>query len=325
MRAWTVSNRSVLSFAVALMVASPVIAEEFKAGLLTQGSAEESGWNRIAYSALQRIGSELGADISNVELDSNPAAYVKAFEDYASAGYDVLIGHGFQFEDAAREIAADYPDTTFLITSSLAYDGNLVGVNLNSYQPFFLMGVIAANRGDKAGYIGGVEIPPIKNAAIGFRNGAKYVNPDFEVIEVMTGSWNDLATAKEAAISMITNGADMIVPNANISALGVFQAVVEADDVVSFGAFGDYTEKAPQHILGNYTPDLSEGFVSIAKEIKAGTFAPDSNIVFGLEHEDVVILRFNEDASNPVSGELKATLQEVKQKLISGEIDPTVE
>lgn len=309
---------------LALTCAASAFADTFKAGLLTEGSATESGWNKIAYSALQRIGEELDAEISNVEMEANPASFRKAFEDYAALGYDVVIGHGFQFKDAALEAAAEFPDTVFLITSSDVFEGNVVGVNLNTFQPFFLMGVIAASRGDKAGYIGGVEIPPITNALTGFRNGTKYVNPDFKVLEVMTGSWNDLAAAKEAALSMISNGADTIVPNANISALGAFQAVTEHPGIVAFGTFGDYTDKAPQQILGNYTPDLSQGFLNIAREIKEGRFAPDANILFGLEHEDVVILQFNDGAEEPVSEEMRAELAKIKAKLISGEIDPTV-
>ena len=317
-------RRSLIAAGVALMLATVTVqAETFKVGLLTQGSATESGWNRIAYNAIQTIGKELGAEISNVELDSNPASFEKAFRDYAARGFKMVIGHGFQFQDAALEVAEDYPDTAFLISSSVVYEGNVVGVNLSPQEPFFLIGALAAMRGNKAGYIGGVEIPPIKFAAEGFKNGALYINPDFEVQVVMTGSWSDLALTKEAALSMIASGADFIVPNANVSAMGAFQAVAEAGKGLSaFGAFGNYTENAPGKILGNYTPDLARGYVSIAAEIRDGTFDPGSNIIFGLADETVVKFEFNEDAANPITEEEMAKLEEISAKIISGEIDP---
>jgi simple sugar transport system substrate-binding protein len=312
--------------AVALACARPAFAENLKVGLLTQGSATESGWNLIAYRALQQVGKELGAEISNVEVDDNPASYEKAFRDYASRGFDVMIGHGFQFEDAARDVAPDFPDAHFIITSSNVFEDNLIGVRLNVHQPFFLIGALAALRSEKAGFIGGVEVPPIKEALVGFRNGAHYVKPDFEVMQVMTGSWSDLATAKEAALSMLASGATMIVPNANVAGLGVFQAVAEkGPDFASFGTFGNYTDKAPKNILGNFDPDFGLGLVKVVAKIKDGEFNPTGSIVFGVEEPQIQRMVYNPDAAHPVTDEEKAKLDAIIAKLVSGEIDPAKE
>ena len=76
--------------------------EPFKMGLLVPGSANDEGWNQIAYDALLKIEDELDAEISYVELEQNPASFEKAFRDYASQGYDMVLGHGFEFQDAAQ-------------------------------------------------------------------------------------------------------------------------------------------------------------------------------------------------------------------------------
>ncbi|MCB2129532.1 MAG: BMP family protein [Rhodobacteraceae bacterium] len=311
----------VASTVLAIGVATSAQAEEFKVGLLTGGSATESGWNKIAYDALMRTRDELGAEVSFVELDHNPASYEKAFLDFADQDYDIVIGHGFEFQDAAMSVAPDYPDTTFLITSSFEYNDNMVGITLTPFQPFYLMGVLAAHRGNKAGYIGGMKIPPIEFALKGFTAGAKSVNPDFEVLSVFIGNFSDSAAVKEAAITMIANGATMIVPNADSAALGAFQAVSEAKtDVVAFGAFADFTESAPKQILGNYVPDFGQGIVEVAQQIRDGDFNPGHNIVFGLESDTVLKITFNENASQPVTSEERAALDKAKAGLISGEI-----
>jgi basic membrane protein A len=162
------------------VVFGPVFAQddEFKMGLLVPGSVAEEGWNRIAYGALKQVEKELGAKISYVELHENPAAFETAFRDYAAQGYDVVLGHGFQFQDAALTVAQEYPDTVFLISSSYVDEGNVIGLNTDSSQPFYLMGVIAAETGKSAGLIGGIEIPPIAQSFEGFVNGAKSVDPD---------------------------------------------------------------------------------------------------------------------------------------------------
>jgi simple sugar transport system substrate-binding protein len=55
------------------VIAPARAAGEFKMGLLVAGSVAEEGWNRIAYEALKHVEKELGAKISYVELQQNPA------------------------------------------------------------------------------------------------------------------------------------------------------------------------------------------------------------------------------------------------------------
>ena len=108
----------VAALSIALAVPAIAQAEDFKMGLLVPGSVSEEGWNRIGFNALKGVESQLGAKISYVELQQNPASFEKAFRDYASQGYKVILGHGFEFQDAALEVAQDYPDVYFLISSS---------------------------------------------------------------------------------------------------------------------------------------------------------------------------------------------------------------
>ena len=95
------------------------------------------------------------------------------------------------------------------------------------------MGVMAAKMCKAAGFVGGMEIPPISEALTGFINGAKSVDPNFKVYSTYIGNFDDAAAAKEAALSMIAQGADCIVPDADAAGQGVFQAVVEKKDRAS--------------------------------------------------------------------------------------------
>jgi basic membrane protein A len=99
------------AFAGAMALRPASAAGQFKMGLLVPGSVAEEGWNRIAYNALKQVEAQLGAKISYVELRQNPASFEKAFRDYAALGYDVVLGHGFEFQDSALTVAEDYPDT----------------------------------------------------------------------------------------------------------------------------------------------------------------------------------------------------------------------
>lgn len=300
--------------------AAPAEDDTFKVGLLSPGSVNDDGWNSIAYGALERIESELGAEISYVEMEQDPASFEKAFRDYASQGYDMVLGHGFEFQDAAITVSKEYPDTFFFISSSRAHEGNVVGLNTDSSQPFYLMGVVAAHTSPSAGFVGGMEIPPIAEALEGFEEGARSVDPNYPISSTFIGNFTDSAAAKEAALGMLAEGATFVVPDADVAGLGVFQAISEAGpEIGTFGAFGDFTDNAPDNILGNYFANYGQGIVNIAKQVKEGTFEPTGNIEFGLANEDVMWIEFSE--ANALPDDVMQAVEAAKAGIISGEID----
>ncbi len=308
------------ALSIALAAPGMAKADDFKMGLLVPGSVSEEGWNRIAYNALKGVEEQLGAKISYVELQQNPASFEKAFRDYASQGYQVILGHGFEFQDAALEVAADYPDTIFLISSSTIHEGNVIGLNTDTSQPFYLMGVIAAKMGHKAGLVGGMEIPPIQQAFEGFKAGAKSVNPDFPVTEAYIGNFTDTTAAKEAALSMISQGADFVVPNASGATVGGYQAIAESGpDVRTFSIYSDFTEVAPNNILGLYVADYAQGVIQVVKDIKDGN-APKENVVFGLKDPKVISFNFRDDGPVSVPENIRAEVKAISDKIAAGEI-----
>lgn len=306
--------------ATAALSRSALAAQQFKMGLLVPGSVAEEGWNRIAYNALKGVEKELGAKVSYVELQQNPASFETAFRNYAAQGYNVILGHGFEFQDAALTVAEDYPDTWFLISSSSIHKGKVIGLNTDSSQPFYLMGVIAAKMGKAAGLVGGMQIPPIKEALDGFTKGVKDTK-DIPVSSVYIGNFSNVTAAKEAAKNMISRGADFVVPDADAAGVGVIQAVKESGpDVCTFGVFTDVTSTAPDNILGTYLADYARGVIRIVAGIKDGTSLPASNIDFGLKDADVMKFYYNDKAKRAVPEDLRKYVEEVKAKIVAGEI-----
>jgi len=319
-----ISRRTLLEGATALSIAMslPAMAnaEELKMGLLVPGSVSEEGWNRIGYNALKGVEEQLGAKTSYVELQQNPASFEKAFRDYASQGYKVILGHGFEFQDAALQVALDYPDTYFLISSSAIHEGNVIGLNTDTSQPFYLMGVIAAKMGKKAGLVGGMEIPPIQQAFAGFKNGAKSINPDFPIAEAYIGNFTDTTAAKEAALSMIAQGADFVVPNASGATVGSYQAIAESGpDVRTFSIFSDFTEVAPDNVLGLYVADYAQGVVEVVRSINDGN-PPTENVIFGLKDPKVMSFTFRDGDRISVPDNVRAEVKAISDKIAAGEI-----
>jgi basic membrane protein A and related proteins len=298
-------------------------AAKFKMGLLLPGPANDGGWNEMAYNALKKVESDMGAEVSYVELKQDPASYEKTFRDYAAQGYQLILAHGNEFEDAAKATAKDYPNVQFFISSSRLKDPTVTGLNTNSDEPLYLMGVISAKMCKAAGFVGGMEIPPISEALTGFINGAKSVDPNFKVYSTYIGNFEDAAAAKEAALSMIAQGADCIVPDADAAGQGVFQAVVEKKEqgVKTFGVFGSASETAPGQVLANYLSDYGAGVVLLAKQVKDGTFKGGENHTFGVNNPEVIKFVYDEAATTPVPADVRAAVDAAKTAIAEGKVN----
>ena len=123
------------------------------------------------------------------------------------------------------------------------------------------------------------------------------------VRSVYLGNFQDVTAAKEAAVNMISRGADFVIPDADAAGIGVIQAVREAGpNICTFGVFTDITSTAPDNILGTYLADYAQGVERIVAGIKNGSPLPTSNVVFGLKDADVMKFTYNDKAKAGCAG-----------------------
>lgn len=296
---------------------------KFKVALLSPGPVSDAGWNAIAYEGLKKIEAELGAQISQVETKT-PAEFEEGFRDYASRGYDLVFGHGFEFQDAAKAVAPSFPNTVFITTSGNTVLKNVAPMVFELEQATYLMGVISAmmSKSAKSGLIGGVKIPSIQSTFLAFKAGATSVNPKFQVLESYTGSWEDLGAAKEAATAQINQGADFILHNADAAGLGVFQAVQESNKagkvVYAFGSNKNQNSVAPEVILASGTIDIPKAFVVMAKKVKDKTFKAEI-MRLGMK-EGIIDLVYNPKLESKIPKAVKKKVEKLRADILSGKL-----
>src|SRR6266481_9129668 len=85
-------------------------AHAFKVALLSPGPVSDAGWNALAYEGLLAIRDQLGAEVAQIQTKT-PAEFEEGFRDFASRGFQLVFGHGFEFQDAAAAVAPDFPHT----------------------------------------------------------------------------------------------------------------------------------------------------------------------------------------------------------------------
>jgi basic membrane lipoprotein Med (substrate-binding protein (PBP1-ABC) superfamily) len=242
-----------------------------KVALVTTGSVGDGGWNSTAYAGLQQVKATLGAQVSNVETKS-PGEFEESFRDYASRGYTLVFGHGFEYQEAALKVAPEFPQTTFVITSGAQAKDNVVPIIFGFGEATYLAGMAAAavSKSGKLGAIGGQPFPPVKDGFDAFLRGAKAVNPNASMVVSYVGNWEDAAAAKEAAKAQLHTGVDVIIQNADAAGMGVFQTVRETPGAYAVGTNSNQNDVVPDKILGSAVNDVAAAFVYVAEQTKAG-------------------------------------------------------
>ncbi len=298
--------------------------EEFKVAMLLPASKTDAGWNALAYEGLLAIRDELGVQIKDVESRTLPEQE-EHFRYYAEKGYDLIFGHGYEFQDPAKTVASDFPNTIFITSSGGTITDNISPANFRVEQPAYLLGIIAGmmTKENKLGCLGGQEIPSVKSTFIAFEAGAKSVNPDVDVRHVWVGNWEDAVKGKELSLALINEGVDFIFPNADAAGLGAFHAAEKAQEdgkmVYTFGANKDKSEISKDTVLANavITP---QAFVKIAKLVKDGKFKPQI-YTFNMLTDEAITLVYNQDLKDKIPQEVLDKVEEVKNKILSGELE----
>jgi basic membrane protein A and related proteins len=295
-------------------------AKPFNVGLLTPGSIQDGGWNSIAWEGMQRIKSELGAELSHQETKT-PAEFEEGFRSYGAKGFDLAFGHGFEFQEAAKKAGAEFPNTIFITTSGNTIAKNVAPMRFKIEEATYLLGVIAAreSKTGKAGLVGGINVPSIASSFLAFKAGAQSVNPKFEVKEIYTGNFDDLGAAKVATLSLINAGCDFIFHQANEAGRGVFQACSERK-VRCFGANKNQTELAPDVIVASAVVDVAGAYVQMAKIVKEGRFKPEVQH-FG-SVDNTIRIEWNDALKGQISPATVAEVERLTAEIISGKVKP---
>ena len=264
----------------------------FRVALLTPGPISDHAWNGGAYQGLLRIKDSLHATISHIQTRT-PAEFEEQFRQYGSQGYNLVFGHGFEFQDAARRVGPDFPKTIFVTTSSSSSGTNVAGMEFAFADASYLGGMVAGTltKTNVLGVIGGTELPPVKESFAAFTAGARAVNPGITVLTSYLGNWEDVSAGKEQALAQIGRGADIIFQNADAAGLGVFQAARETRKALILGSNSNQNSVAPEITIGSVVIDLPHAFITVAREVKEGRFKPRV-IQLGMS-SDVVSLVLN--------------------------------
>ena len=297
---------------------------EFKVGLVADESGiNDQSFNASAWRGLQNAEKELGVKVLPSE-SREQSDFTRNLRSFAKQGYDIVFASGFSMQDAMKLVAAEYPDTKFVII-----DGdnpgtpNTASVKFKEHEGTFLAGILAAGmaKSGTIGFVGGQHGPVISRFECGYKAGAMTLKPDIKIISQYAESWADPNKGKEFALLQFNQGADIIFHASGKTGIGVIDAAKgQPAGKYAIGVDSNQDDMAPGKVLTSMMKNIDVAVFDFIKRTKDGKFTPGDH-VYGLKENGVGLSPMTHTKKD-VPAELLTKIDELKQQVIDGKITP---
>ena len=251
------------------------------------GGRGDQSFNDSAAAGLEKCIADYGVSTQELAPTAGGENREENLRLLAESGFDLMYAIGFAFAGAVGSTAPDFPDQKFAVVDAPPQDAdgnaieldNVTALLFTEHEGSALAGAAAALKSETGtiGFIGGVEVPLIDKFFAGYQFGAQQVDPDIVVLEPVYLSqppdfsgFNDPAKAREAAVALIDQGADVIYAAAGGSGSGMLTAAKEATEASGTQVWGIGVD-ADQY---NTIPELQDFVLtSMLKRVDVAVYA----------------------------------------------------
>ncbi|KRE40067.1 BMP family ABC transporter substrate-binding protein [Paenibacillus sp. Soil724D2] len=278
------------------------------------GVPGDGGWTYEHDQGRLMLEKELGIKATTVEnIPEGPDAE-RVFEELAQKN-DIIFGTSFGYMDPMYNVAQKHPKVTFLHATGYKTLPNLGTYMGREYQSAYLVGMAAGKmtKNNHLGYVGAFPIPEVIYTINAFTLGAQSVNPDIDVSVVWSNTWFDPATEKQAAISLLDKGVDVLAAYQDSPAS--IQAAAERK-VWGIGNDSDMGRFAPETYISNPKWNWGPYYVQTVKSVMDGTWK--SSAYFGSMKEGITDIA---PLGKNVPADVKALVEKKKQDILNGTFD----
>jgi len=208
--------------------------------------------------------------VENVEEGADAERVIRSL---ATDGCKMIFTTSFGYMNPTAKVAAAFPNVSFFHATGYKSSKNMATYNGRFYEGRYLNGVIAGKmtKTHIAGFVGAFPIPEVMMAIDAFTLGMRSVDPKAEVHVVWVNSWFDPGKEREATMSLISQGADMITQHTDSTV--VVQTVEEqhkAKNVWCFSYNSDMSKYAPTSQLSGDITDWSHYYTRTVENVLAG-------------------------------------------------------
>lgn len=305
------------------------------------GGVDDKSFNATAWKGTTDAIAQLGID--GKYLESNQATdYEKNLNAFVAEKCDMIISVGFLLGDATKKVAEANPDLKFAIIDNV-YDPAVPNILASAYDiqtATYLAGYLSAamSKTGKIGTFGGMQFPAVSAFMDGFQQGMEKYNEVHKAnVKLLgwdrttqkglfTGDFSDVDKGKNNSLSLLDEGADIIMPVAGPVGAGTLAAMKERKTGMLIGVDTDWAiqySDSSDYILASALKKMNNFVLQTIKDLVDGKFAGGTTWV-GTLANDGVGLGINPAQESKVPPDVLKEIDQLKQDIIDGKITVTV-
>ncbi|MFC9711430.1 BMP family protein [Paenibacillus sp. NPDC056933] len=292
--------------------------------VLTEVGLGDRSFNDAAFDGLVQARNEKSI-VFDYREPSKDLTTEAAFEQFAEAKVDLIIGLSDTAQADMEKVAAKYPDQQFLLIDSQSKLPNISSISFKAEEGSYLAGMIAgfATTDDHVGFLGGMDIPVLRNFQQGFEQGVKAVNPDATVDVVYAGDFGNAKLGEELASQMIEEkDADVIYVAAGLTGVGALTEIQKSGKY-AIGVDTDQFFLAEKAILTSMLKNVDVSIYNAVNTfIQNNHTFPQKQIIEGLAENAVGLTALH---NITLSDEQQRTFDDLNRQISSGKIKVTLD
>ena len=216
------------------------------------GNPGDAGWTFAHETGVKAVEAQFGDKVKVTRVENVPesADSERVFRDLANKGNKIIVGTSFGYQDFELKVAKDFPDVVFLHATGYKKAANFGTYDVRMYQGAYLAGIVAGytTKSNVLGFVASVPIPEVVRNIDAYTLGAQSVNPKVHTKVIWINSWFDPGKEKQAAETLIGQGADVLLQNTDSSAT---LETASEKHVYAFGWDSDMKKFGPNAHLGS--------------------------------------------------------------------------
>ena len=302
-----------------------------KVGLVLAGGLGDRSFYDSSHEGVEKAKNDLGIQYKVYECRNDSSLLNDQVVQASQYGSIVAIV-GFEFFDVVQSVSKEFPDVHYIyIDNEIEGIDNLTTISYAENEGAFLAGALAAmittdvsiegiDEAKLIGMVGGMDIPVIRNYQAGYEAGAKYIDPEIEIQTTFAEDFEDPAKGKEHATALYGRGADIIFQAAGKTGEGVFEAAKEHGKY-AIGVDSDQRYINPDNIVASMVKEAGKSIYETIEKIQKDEVEKGKVVYYGLAKDGVGMSYGTDDMTQIVTDDMKSRLEDIKAKIISGEIE----
>ena len=268
MKLWKTLAVGLGIFAVAGAVGA---ADPLKMAWVYVGPPGDGGWTYAHDLGRKEVEKKLGGKVQTSFVENVPegADAERVIRDLAAKGNGIIFTTSFGYMEQTLKVAKAFPKVEFYHATGFKSAPNVTIYNSRMYEPAYLAGIIAGHMSKKGvlGFVASFPIPEVVRNINAFTMGARTVNPKITTKVVWINTWFDPSKERQAAETLLGQGADVLLQNTDSSA--VLQTAQDKG-AYAFGWDSDMTTYAPKAHLASCIEVWGGYYTKVAEAALAG-------------------------------------------------------